>query len=173
MFHRLAGWLRGPENGARLRLLMVYSIGAMLLAAGYVGGILGPIVQAAGWVAGVIAGLAVVHFITAFRTLSGLRDATLDYTIVTAESRLSWLEKIDVSVLALGFLGKLYGIAKITGAVVASGDAAQVMAGLGSVTHGISVALYSTMAGLAISMWTHCGSLVVGNAVAHSRAEWE
>ena len=143
----------GGVSSYRSRMLIIYAAGSLALLAGWTTGFVGPVVHQAGWVAWAVAVLVGLHAWTAFRTSDD------------PYAQLGWLEKIDTSILAVGFLGKLWGIAVVTGAVVTSGDPAAAQAGLGAIAHGVSAALISTIAGLAVSQWTHCVTLVYGHAL--------
>jgi hypothetical protein len=143
-----------------LRLAAIYASGGILLGVGGFVGLLGPVVRSTGWVSEVIFALVVTHAVCSFSIVRGLNAMGSDRT---AFGMVSWLEKLDASILAIGFLGKLYGIAQVLNGVVTTGDPAAAAAGLGAVAHGVAVALYSTMFGLALSMWTHCATLVVSN----------
>lgn len=169
-------WFKGAGRATSTRVVAVYLIGIVLLALGWAAGVIGPIVKSGGWVAGVIGLIAAVHAWGAIKTSMALDRTKLSWVdypetdFEKARARLAWLEKADVSILALGFLGKLYGIAQVTGGALASSDPTQIVVGLGHITQGISVALYSTMAGLAMSMWTHCSTLIVSNQLARKEA---
>jgi hypothetical protein len=166
-----------------LRLTLVYLLGLTLLATGWWVGFLGPVVASSGWVGKIVFGLVLAHMGLAFYTahtaafrkpyilLSDLQDLhpadgskliKLRSEHRKGESLVSWLDKLDSSILALGFLGKLYAIAKILSAVSGT-DAASIATGLKAVSNGVSVALFSTMLGLGLSLWTHCATIVVSN----------
>ncbi len=148
------------------RLAAVYLAGWLLLIAGYFAGIVGPMVHRASSVALVVAVLVSVHVHLALRTVGRLAS-TGDFA--AAEASTAWLEKIDASILGIGFLGKLYAIATALLAVGSTADPAAALAGISTITQSVSSALYATMAGLAVSLWTHCATLVVSNFVAAGR----
>ena len=153
-------------DATTLKLTLVYLLGFIALLTGWWIGFLGPIIVSAGWVSKVIGGLALCHMGLAFYILKkkshyyrGKRSGT---------GLLQWLDKIDTSILACGFLGKLYSIALILAAVKGT-DTASIAAGLKAVSNGVSVALFSTMLGLGLSLWTHCATIVVSNRLSSLR----
>lgn len=170
-----------------LKLTLVYLLGFIVLFTGWWVGFLGPVVASAGWVGKVVLSLVICHTGLAFYTAhtaafrkpyivvgsledlnksgafdEGVKLLKLRSNYRKGESLISWLDKLDASILALGFLGKLYSIAKILSAVSGT-DAASIANGLKAVSNGVSVALFSTMLGLGLSLWTHCATIVVSN----------
>jgi hypothetical protein len=148
------------------RLVAVYLAGWLLLIAGYFAGITGPMIHRAGTVALLVAILVSVHVYLALRTVGRLAS---NGDFAAAEASTAWLEKVDASILGIGFLGKLYAIATALQAVGSTSDPAAALAGISTITSSVSAALYATMAGLAVSLWTHCATLVVSNFVAAGR----
>jgi hypothetical protein len=166
-------WCQEPLEPVYLRLGFIYIAGGLLLGIGYWIGFLGPIVVSSGWVGKVVGSLVLCHVVLAFyivgrvapnKTKLDTYSDFCDYTTKKSKTNglVNWLDKIDSSILALGFLGKLYAIATILKAVNGT-DAASIAIGLKNVSNGVSVALFSTMMGLGLSLWTHCGTLVVSN----------
>lgn len=180
-------WSKKKVDKTTLRLILVYLLGVTALGVGWFVGILGPIFFSAGWIGWVVGGLVLCHIGLAFYTLStpGIKHSfiimieeldtdearkvlELRAKYRKSEALVTWLDKIDTSILSLGFLGKLYSIAMILAAVSGT-DAASIAAGLKAVSNGVSVALFSTMLGLGLALWTHCGTLVVSNKLNSSR----
>lgn len=186
------GWLtEAAPRPIAARLLAVYGAGAVMLLAGYLSGLLGPVLRTAGWVGPAVGVLATAHVVLALRTVARLRVGSSARTIAlgqhlpldlmrpggafacsdltpvlvaAARARVEWLSKLDATILTVGFLGKLGAIAAVTGGLQAT-DAAGAVAGLGRLTQGISAALFATMLGLGVAAWTHCATLVVSNHV--------
>jgi hypothetical protein len=163
----LLAYLRGQSKTPATKLTAIYLAGWLLLLAGYFAGIVGPMAHRAGFVAWAVAALVSVHIWVAIRATAEGRTADF----IRGEATTAWLEKIDASILGLGFLGKLYAIAVALGAIGSTGDAASALAGIATITQSISAALFSTMAGLAVSLWTHCATLVVSNHFAAARED--
>jgi hypothetical protein len=135
-------------NPTALLLTIVYLLGFIALATLWWVGILGPLVVASGWVGKMVFSLALCHIVLAFYTVFNLSNALL-----------RWLEHISASILAIGFLGKLYGISQTLNAVVATNAAN----GGAMISAGVAVALYSTIMGMALSLWTSCANIVISN----------
>lgn len=177
-------WFKQGVDRAYVKVLMVYLLGFMALTTGAWIGFLGPVLVSAGWVGKAVGFLVLTHVVLTFYVLyktskdksyiiygdvndmthgqaADLRGRRNRYK--AANGLLSWLDKIDTSILAVGFLGKLYGIAQVLASVTTAGDAAAAAASLGAISHGVSVALFSTMMGLGLSLWTHCATLIVSN----------
>ncbi len=162
----ILAYLRGRSRTPAAKLAAIYLAGWLLLIAGYFAGIVGPLTHKAGFVAWAIVALVTVHTYSAICTV-GKMDQTGDY--VAGEAATAWLEKIDASILGLGFLGKLYAIATALAAIGGTGDPAAALAGIAVITAAISSALFATMAGLGVSLWTHCATIVVSNYAAEHR----
>lgn len=160
---RLVAWLRGRISTTGTKVAATYVVGALLVATAAFAGLLGPVLAAAGWVAVAIGALAAVHAFVAWRTLRGLQD------VVATGARIGWLEKLDASILAVGFLGKLYGIAQVTLSLT-GGSGAQALAGVALIATAVGTALYATMLGLGVSLWVQNTTLILTNAVEQEKA---
>lgn len=157
---RILFWLRRRGNPTLLRVLAVYLLGALIAGVGYASGVLGPVAVAAGWVAYVIAGLAVVHAVV------GVAAARAPSTL--AQALTGWLEFLGAAILGVGFLGKLYGIAHVTGSL-AGGTSAAALAGVAGIGVAVGTALYATMLGLGVSLWVQMATLLVANKTAREQ----
>lgn len=144
-------WFGGGPS-YKTRMVVIYAAGFLALAAGWVTGFVGPVVHQAGWVAWAVAALVLLHIWTAFRRSDD------------PYAPLGWLKKIDASILAVGFLGKLYAIASMATAA-AAGGADAVQASGPTILHAFAGALFATMFGLGVSAWTHCSTLVYAHAL--------
>lgn len=164
----ILSYLRGRSRTPAAKLAAIYLAGWLLVIAGYYAGIVGPLLHKAGFVAWAVGILVNVHIAVAFRTVFAM-ERTLDY--VAGEAATAWLEKIDASILGIGFLGKLYAIATALAAIGGTSDAASALAGISVITAAISAALFATMAGLGFSLWTHCATIVVSNYAAGHREQ--
>jgi hypothetical protein len=133
------------------KIIAIYAAGLVAFVGGWVVGFCGPMVRQTGWVFWVVVVLVALHMAVAL------------FSRKPSKGNLNWLEKLDGSIVDAGFIGKLYGIAVVTKAVVVSGDPAAAQAGLGQIAHGVSVALFSTICGLVIARWTHCVTIVYSN----------
>lgn len=135
-----------------LRALGVYVAGVVGLLVAYRTGLLQEVVRAAGWVTYAVAVLVVAHVVTSSASILG-RGGSL----------VKWLAKIDATILTVGFLGKLYAIAVVVGAAGSASDPTSIAAGIAAINSGISQALFSTMAGLAVAAWTHCVTMIAAD----------
>lgn len=185
----LRDWFVKPFNPTMLRLALVYLLGFIGLSVGWWVGFLGPVLVSAGWVAKAVGVLVLAHMVLSFYTAyvskqdrmfmvfdtQNLDSSEMEkvckmrFTTRKHEGLVNWLEKVDASILGIGFLGKLISIAVVLKSIVTSSDAAAITAGLATISAAVSVALYSTAMGLALSLWTHCATLVISNKLATLR----
>lgn len=158
---RLIAWFRTQKESVTSKVIAINALamGAMfvLMSTGF----LGTVFSASGFALAIslMAALASV-----FATATALHfDRTKD--LLHAKASVSWMEYIDNAILAVGFIGMLYGAILELTHLDPTATGAAVMTMLKGVFNGVGIAIYSVLAASAATVWTTAVTRVVSNAV--------